>query len=400
MLDFEVARARLLAMAAPVVPERVSLEAACGRVLAQSVVARRSLPPFDVSTMDGYALASHRLGGTGPFRLRIGGVSRAGHPPPSPREGEACRIFTGAVLPPGLDAVVMQEDVRVEDGFVVFENRPPGGRFVRRAGEDVAVGTVVLEGGTRLGAAHLGLAAALGESRLVVARRPRVGLVCVGDELREPGDEGGEAALFDANGPALAALGRAAGAEVALSPLLRDDVDAATRLFADASSRCDLLVTVGGASVGDYDLVRPALEAAGVTLDFWKVALKPGKPVAVGRRGGTVVLALPGNPASAFVTFVLFAVPLLRAMQGDSKPLPLVRRLPLAEAVQRSTRRTEFLRARIAESDEGPVVSLHSNQASGSLSSLVWSDALARLPDALDRVEAGTPVEVLRWADA
>jgi molybdopterin molybdotransferase len=378
----------------------VSLDAACGRVLSADLVARRPLPPFDASTMDGYAVASENLVGPGPYRLPVHGVSRAGHAPPAPRSDGACRIFTGAVLPLGLDAVVMQEDVRLEDGRAVFAARPSRGSHVRRAGEDVAAGAVALARGSRLGPAHLGLAAALGRSRLVVARRPRVSVVCVGDELREPDDASDGATLFDANGVALAALGRTAGADVTLPPILRDDVEAASRLLSEELPRCDLLVTVGGASVGDYDLVRPALEAAGVTLDFWKVALKPGKPVAVGRRGTTVVLALPGNPASAFVTFVLFALPLIRSMQGDAKPLPLVHRLPLADGVRRSTRRTEFLRARVVAGDAGPVVALHPNQSSGALTSLAWSDALARLPDAVDRVEAGTLVDVLRWTDA
>jgi molybdopterin molybdotransferase len=400
MLSFEEARSRLMAMANPVGDERVSLDEACGRVLAIDIVAGRSLPPFDTSAMDGYALACERFVGDAPYRLPVSGLSRAGHAPSETVAPAACRIFTGAAVPSGCDTVVMQEDVRIEEGVAVFDRRPSRGSHVRRAGGDVAAGSIALERGTRLGAAHLSLAAALGQSRLVVARRPRVTVVCVGDELREPGDDTEGSVLFESNGVALAALGRTAGAHVSLSPILRDDLDAAAQLFSDELGRCDLLVTVGGASVGDYDLVRPALEAAGVTLDFWKVALKPGKPVAVGRRGGTIVLALPGNPASAFVTFVLFAMPLIRAIQGDQKPLPTTLRLPLARSVQRQSRRTEFLRARLVEHEGAAVVALHDNQSSGALSSLAWCDALARLPDGLERVEAGTIVELLRLSDA
>jgi molybdopterin molybdotransferase len=340
------------------------------------------------------------LSGPAPRRLPVRGESRAGRAPPPLVPGTACRIFTGAPLPPGSDTVVMQEEVDVQGGMAVFRTSPRRGTWIRRAGEDVPSGAVAMHRGTRLGAAHLALASMLGQSRLTVARRPQVSIACVGDELREPGDGGGEACLFESNGPALRALARQAGAQVRLTPIVRDDLAEATGLFDAEAGRCDLLVTVGGASVGDYDLVRPALEASGVSLDFWKVAIKPGKPLAVGRRGDTLVLVLPGNPASAFVTFLLFGMPVLRSMQGDVRPLPAALRAPLATEVVRTSRRAEFLRARLEMGGEGARVVLHPNQASGALSSLAWCDALARIPEGVERLDAGSLVEVLRIADA
>lgn len=401
MLTFEDARSTLLSFAHPLGAERIPIDHADGRVLAEDLVAPAPLPPFDSSAMDGIALDLSSLQGEPPFRLRIVGESRAGHAPVARvGPGEACRIFTGAALPPGADSVIPHEEVRIDTRTVLFDVRPRLGANVRREGEDVAKGAQAIARGQRLWPAHLSLVASMGLSRVLVARRPAVTIVSVGDELREAGRGEGMGTLLESNGVALAALCRRAGANVRLAPILRDDPVEATRVLGDEISRCDLLITVGGVSVGDYDIVRPALASAGVSLDFWKVDIKPGKPVAVGRKGDAVVLLLPGNPAAAYVTFLLFGMPFLRARQGDLLPVPLTVRAPLDVPYVRRGKRTEFLRARLGAKHGHATVLLHKNQSSGALSSLAWSDALALIPSGRERIEAGEMLDVLRLCDA
>ena len=399
LLGFDEARARILAEVRPVAAERVPLAEAAGRVLAGDLVARAPLPPFDNSAMDGYALALADLPESGPFELRVAGESSAGREAPLLGRGIACRIFTGAPVPERADAVIMQEHVTRAGDAIRFEARPRPGQNVRRAGEDLAADSVAVADRTRLTPGALALTAMLGLGELTVARRPRVTILCTGDELRSPGDPERPASIPESNSAGLAALARQANAAVRVAPIARDEPRATLRAIEDALEGTDLLLTVGGVSVGDHDVVRPALERAGVRLDFWRVAIKPGKPLAFGRGPSASVLGLPGNPASALVTFAVFGMPLLRAMQRDAHPLPLPLRVRMAAARKRSPDRLELARAALRLDGGMLVARAHDNQSSGAATSLAHSDGIAFVPAGEGDLEAGAFVDFVRWSD-
>lgn len=398
MLDFDEARRRLLSDVRPGPVERLPLITARGRVLAEDLVARTALPSFDGSAMDGYAVATQTFAGDGPWTLPIVGESRTGRPPPRLLPGTACRIFTGAIVPEGADAVVMQEDVAREGEIARFDARPRPWANVRRAGEDLAEGAIALPRGTRLGPAQIGLAATLDRGELVVARRPVVTVLATGDELRPPGSAPRDASIPESNGPALVGLIESAGAVAHLLPATGDDEERTRAAIEDALRSSDVLVTIGGVSVGDHDVVKPALEAAGVTLDFWKVAMKPGKPLAVGRRGDTRVLGLPGNPVSALVTFLLFGVPLLRALAGDRAPIEPRGTARLGRAIERKPGRREFYRATLSHDARGAIATPLRNQASGAMVALAQCDALIDVPVEATSLPEGADVALIRIA--
>jgi len=400
LLPFDEARARLLAQVRPLSFERIPLPEGARRVLAVDLVAPSPLPPFDNSAMDGYALATSGLPPSGPWTLRVAGESSAGGVVTALAPQTACRIFTGAPVPAGADAVVMQEHVTREQGAIRGEDRPRPGQNIRRAGEDLVRGALAIAAGTRLTAGGVALAAMMGGSELVVARRPRVTIVCTGDELRAPGDAPRPGSIPESNSGALGSLARQAGAIVRVAPIARDEPGATLRAIESALDGTDLLLTVGGVSVGDHDVVRPALERAGVKLDFWRVAIKPGKPLAVGRSPSAHVLGLPGNPASALVTFALFGMPLLRALQGDARPLPMPLPVRTASARKRAPERLELARATL-HVDAGVLSArFHDNQSSGAATSLAQSDGVAFLPPGPGEIPAGTTVDFVRWSDA
>ncbi|WP_437513316.1 molybdopterin molybdotransferase MoeA [Sorangium sp. So ce1099] len=404
MIPFDEALARLLATAVPVGPERVSLDDAVGRVLAEDIAAADAMPAFDYSSMDGYAVASADLAGSGPWKLPVRGESAAGRPLPVLDPGTACRIFTGARLPPGSDTIVPQEDVARSGDEIALREAPRAGAWVRRRGADLAEGAVALRRGARLTPGKVALAAALDRPSVLVARRPVITVLCSGDELRAPGSPGLAGSVPESNSYFVAATARAAGAAVRVAPFVPDDAARAAQAVSTALRGSDLVVTVGGVSVGDHDVVRPALEAAGVTLDFWRVAIKPGKPLAVGRaelsRGGVVhVLGLPGNPASASLTFVLFGVPLIRALQDDAAPLPPRVVVRAAGGLRRQTGRAEFLRARLEVSGGELVARIAPNQASGAVTSFADADALIVVPADQDRIDDGDRLQAIRLAE-
>lgn len=401
MLDFDEARRRLLASVRRVSNERVTLGDASGRVTTEDLIAPGPLPSFDHSAMDGYAIAAADLGERGPWTLPVVGESRAGYEPPALAPGTAFRIFTGAPIPPGADCVVMQEHATREGGAVRFSARPKLGQHVRRAGEDLERGALAVPAGTRLTPGALALAAMLDRAEIVVARRPRVTIVCTGDEVRAPGSPRLPASIPESNSAPLAAFARQAGACVRIAPIVRDDQDATRGAIEQALDGTDVLLTVGGVSVGDHDFVRPSLELAGVTLDYWKVAIKPGKPIAVGQSATAHVLGLPGNPASALVTFVVFGMPLLRAMQGDAHPcpMPLVARLA-PPGRKRSPERLELVRAKLRVDRDGLVAHVHDNQSSGAATSLADSDGIALIAPGDGELGPGAFVSCVRWSDA
>ena len=399
MLPFSEALARLLAGAPPLGAERVSLDEAWGRVLAEDVIAPAPLPPFDYSAMDGYALRRADLAGDGPWDLPVVGESAAGGELPALVTGAACRIFTGARLPEGADTVLMQENVeRRGDRLAVSALSQPGAH-IRRRGDDLVEGAIALARGLRMTPGRIALAASQERAQLFVARRPVVTVLCSGDELRAPGEAGRPGSVVESNGYFVAAAARSAGAIVRVAPFVRDDEETSKLAVRDALRGSDLVVTIGGVSVGDRDVIKPALEAAGVTLDFWKVKIKPGKPLAVGHLGATQVLGLPGNPASASLTFLLFGMPLIRALQGDASPLPMRLRAAAATSFRRNPGREEFVRARLESSAEGLRVHFFRNQASGSVVSFAEAEALAVIAEDRAQVSEGELIEVIRIGD-
>lgn len=395
MLTFTEARDRILTSARPLGGEHVPLAEAYGRVLAEALLAEAPVPRFDCSAMDGYALRTADLDSAMAAGLSVVGTSRAGDAPARHVPGSARRIFTGAPLPHGADTVVIQENAVREGSTVRVTRAAQPCENVRRAGEDIAAGAVALPEGTRLGAFQLGVAAALDRALLRVARRPRVRIVATGDELRPVGSPPRSIQIPDSNTVALRAMALEAGADAQVEPLAADDLETVRERLTQYFGSCDLLVTVGGASVGDYDVVRPALEQAGATLDFWKVAIKPGKPLLFGRAGETAVLGLPGNPVSAQLGFLLFGVPLLRALQGDVHTSPTPIRVVLQGALSQKPGRLGLYRARL----EGERAYVDAHQSSASTLSLARADVLVLLPADVTHCEAGSTVDALRLRD-
>ena len=385
---------RALEDVAPLPGERVPLGEAVGRALAEEVRAARPLPPWDNSQMDGYALRAADAARAG-ARLAVAFEVFAGDAPGRPLPPGACaRIFTGAPIPAGADAVEMQEEVARRGRDAVFRRPAAAGRFVRRAGADVPAGAVALARGTVVDPGAVGLAAALGHAELLVHRRPRVALLSTGDEIVPVGTPTGGGRIADSNSHFLAAACVEAGAVPLRLPPVRDDRSAIRRAIATAEG-VDALVTTGGVSVGAKDLVRDALADAGARLDFWRVAMRPGKPVAFGRRGRTAVFGLPGNPASAFVTFELFVRPALRALQGLPGSGRLALPARLASPAEKPEGLTVYLRCRLRlEGGEAWLEPL-ATQQSGHLTSAVGVEALAILPADAERLRAGARVEAL-----
>ena len=402
LLPFEEARSQVLAGAARLGVERVATAEAAGRYLAEDLVAREPMPAFTYSAVDGYALATAELGARGAdgrLCLPIAGESRAGGALPARVAGTACRIFTGAELAPGTDAVLMQEDVERDGDTIAFAAPPGRGANVRQAGSDLATGELALAAGLRLHPGRLALCAALDRAHLVVARRPVVSVLSTGDELRAPGEPGDRRSIPDSNSFALGAIGRAAGAVTRVLPPLCDDRVTTARAIADGLAGCDLLITVGGVSVGDHDWVRPALADAGVELAFWGVAMKPGKPTAYGALGARRVLCVPGNPGAATLAFLLFGVPLLRALQGDPTPVPVPVTLPVRGSFRRKAGRMEFLRAALERSGGEDTAVLEPNQASGAVVSFARADALVLVTAETTALRDGERHPVLRLGE-
>ncbi|UQA55934.1 gephyrin-like molybdotransferase Glp [Polyangium aurulentum] len=397
MLSYREALERLLGSARAVGAERVSVDASAGRVLAEDLVARAPMPAFDHSSMDGYAVRAADFRGQGPWEMPVEGESAAGGELPGElRSGATCRIFTGARLPPGADAVLLQENVDRRGDVIVVREAPAPAAWVRRRGADLAEGAVALARGTRMTPGRAALAAALDRPFVLVARRPVVTILCSGDELRAPGEPGPVGSIPESNGIFVAAAAREAGAMTRVGAFVPDEPARARDAVAEALVGSDLVVTIGGVSVGDRDVMRPAFEAAGVALDFWRVAIKPGKPIAVGRAGAVHVLGLPGNPASASLTWLLFGAPLVRALQGDASPLPPRTRVQVSGSITRSPGREEFLRAQL-EPDAGRVrARILPNQASGAVTSFAEAEALVVVPADLGRVEDGSELEAIR----
>lgn len=370
--------------------EQVAVAEALDRVLASDVRAAADVPGFASSAMDGFAVLSGPAG----RELRVAGESRAGAPAAETAgPGTAIRISTGAAMPAGADAVVPVERAEETGGTVRLGAAAAPGANVRLPGEDMRGGELVLRAGTALGPAELGAAVAAGTATLACARRPRVELVCTGDELRAPGEPLGPGQIHNSNLVTLATLAARAGSEPAGAGRVGDDRRATRSALAAGLDRADVLIVSGGVSVGPHDHVKPALAELGVQQRFWRVALRPGKPTWFGRRGPALVFGLPGNPVSAMVTFLLFARPALRAMQGASPDATRERAL-LAEELPRNPRRMEAVRVRLERGDGPPLAVPTGAQGSHRLSSMLGADALALLPPGAEPLAAGSGVTV------
>lgn len=357
LLPVEDALRRLLANSRPIdESENLEIDACAGRVLARDLKARLTQPPFDASAMDGYAIraADARDGA----RLKLIGESAAGHAfAGRVQAGEAVRIFTGAPVPEGADTVLLQEDaVRNADGTVGMTFFPERGRHIRPRGQDFREGDTLLSAGAVLSPARLMVAAAMDHGRLDVRRRPRVGLLATGDELVRPGAPRSTSQIIASNTYAIAALARDSGADVIDLGIAHDNMDAlAERIEVARAAHLDVLVTLGGASVGDHDLVQSALKDAGMVLDFWRIAMRPGKPLMVGALGDMRVLGLPGNPVSSMVCALLFLEPLLARLSGLPQPKREAEVI-VAQALGENDKRRDHLRARLARNADGRLV--------------------------------------------
>lgn len=346
LLPVEEAHTRLLALRAPLSSENIAFYQSPGRYLSGDIIASRDQPAAALSAMDGYAIRFDDL--PGPWSI-IGEAAAGAVPERTVGPGEAMRIFTGAVLPDGADTVIVQEDVGRSGDRLTLTGDGPGtrGRHIRARAADFAANDCLLAAGTRLTPGSIAAAAMSGAGRLAVGRRPRVAIVTTGDELVQPGRPLASGQIPDSNGVMLAAMLAGEVAEAVLPHHIRDDRAALAKLLSELARRHDVIVTVGGASVGDHDHVRGALEDAGGRLDFWKIAMRPGKPLIAGTLGDAVLLGLPGNPSSAFVTATLFLLPLVRHLAGARDPLPAVHRAPLAAALAEGGTRRDYLRARL-----------------------------------------------------
>lgn len=381
-------------------PETVPLRAARGRILAAPLIAPRDVPPHDNAAVDGYAIFFDDLAADETTLLPVGGRAAAGHPlGRSARRGEAIRIFTGAPMPEGPDTVMMQEDCVEGDGIVRI---PPGikrGANRRRAGEDAKAGTTVLAPGRRLRPQELGLAAALGFTALPVYRRLRVAIFSTGDEVRDPGEALPRGAIYDANRYVLQALLEGLGAEVSDLGILPDSAAAIRDALAKAARAHDLILTSGGMSTGEEDHVKAAVEAEG-RLHFWRLAIKPGRPVAMGQIGRVPFMGLPGNPVAVMVTFLMLARPLVLRLSGAADAPPRRFRVSAGFAYKKRSNRCEYVRARLVRgADGGWTAEKFPRDGAGILSSMIESDGLVEIGEGVTRLEPGATVEFLPFSE-
>ncbi len=393
------ALAKVLEHAAPLPSEDVALSEAHGRVLAQDLTALRTQPPADVSAMDGYAVRGADVETNG-ARLKVIGEVAAGHPfDGEVGRGECARIFTGGVLPRGADTVVIQEDVTRTGDHVVLKVAGRAGRHVRRAGIDFTEGAVLLPEGRSLTGRDVTLAAGMNHPRLRVRRRPKVAVFATGDELVRPGQKPGAGQIVYSNGYSVMALARDEGAEIIDLGIVADRLDdIVTSMRKAADLGADVLVTTGGASVGDHDLMQQAFAAQGVALSFWKVAMRPGRPLMHGRAGRMHVLGLPGNPVSAFVCSFLFLVPLLRKLSGRTDLASELESARLGAPLKANDERQDYLRATLGQAPDGglPIATAFPSQDSSLTAPLAQAQCLIIRAPFAAAAEAGAMCRIVK----
>lgn len=398
LLSVAEALGQVLAHAVPLPAEEVPLAAADGRVLVFDLKALRTQPPVDISAMDGYAVRASDVANA-PARLKVIGEVPAGRPfAATVGHGEAARIFTGGVVPDGADTVVIQEHTRRDGDSVEVEKAAGEGRNVRPQGLDFRIGDTLFAKGHRLSARDLGLAAAMNHPLLPVHRRPKIALFATGDELVPPGVEPGPGQIVYSNGFALAALARAEGAEVVDLGVVGDRLDetiAAVRRARDLG--VDILLTTGGASVGDYDLVQAAFAAEGMALSFWKVAMRPGRPLMHGRLGAMHVLGLPGNPVSSYVCAFLFLAPLIRRLSGRTDLALPIESAMLGCDLASNDERADYMRATLREDPDGLVAVPYQTQDSSMLAPLALADCLVIREPFAPAAKAGSRCAIVKF---
>ncbi|WP_192036995.1 gephyrin-like molybdotransferase Glp [Halomonas sp. YLGW01] len=394
----EDALAALLEGVRPVASESITCEAAAGRVLAEDVAARLDVPTFDNSAMDGYALRAEDAGQWLPVSQRI----PAGAPAKPLAPGTCVRLFTGSELPPGADCVVMQERVERDGNQAWIPADIPAGDNVRRRGRDVSVGTRLLATGTRLEAAALGQLAGQGITEVTVRRRPRIALLSTGDEIVDPGEPLGPGQIYNSNRPMLRRLIERFGGEVVMARRVADDFATTCHLLGEAAAQADVVITTGGVSVGEEDHVKAALEQLG-QLDLWRLAMRPGKPLALGRlpttNGEARLVGLPGNPVSSYVGAWIYLRPLLGALLGSPALAELPRLRARADFTTHTRERRHYMRVELRFLPEGPVASAFADQNSGVLSSCVTANALAVVP-ANTSIAPGDAIDCLWLTEA
>jgi molybdopterin molybdotransferase len=400
MLSVAEARARILAAFAPLAAEQVALPQALGRVLAEPVHARLTQPPFAVSAMDGYAVRAADVARV-PVSLKVVGYAPAGSAYGNTlKPGEAVRIFTGAPLPDGADAIVIQEDTEAGGDSVLVKESCSAGNYVRPAGLDFRRGDLGLTTGKRLNARDIGLAASMNHPWLQVRRRPRVAILASGDEIVMPGEQVGPQQIISSNGLALAAFLSAAGAEP-LDLGIAPDNRAALQRMASGAAGADLLITTGGASVGDHDLVKAALADQGMAIDFWKIAMRPGKPLMFGQIGATKVLGLPGNPVSSLVCSIIFLRPALKRMLGEPVDANDEEMAIAGRNLPENDSRQDYLRARLSRDGDGRLVATPFDRQDSAMQFLLQkSDCLVIRAPRAPALSAGEPVAILRLDEA
>lgn len=384
----------ILGPARPLAEEWAPLHEADGRVLTRDLAARRTQPPQDVSSMDGYAARAADL----PGRLQVIGEAAAGHPFAGfVSGGTAVRIFTGAEMPAGADTVVMQEDVTRDGESVAVPMPSPAGRFIRPRGLDFSEGVTALAAGTRLNPRNLALAAAMNHPALPVHRRPHVAILSTGDELVEPGTAPGPGQIVSSNAFALAAIARREGAVATVLPTAPDRQDETLAAVRGArAAGVDILVTSGGASVGEYDLMNKVIAAEGATLGFWKIAMRPGKPLMTADLSGMRLIGLPGNPVASFVCALLFLVPLIRSLSGRTDLHLPEEEAVLGDPLPANDQREDYLRARLIEVDGQWRTSAFGVQDSSMMRLLCEADVLIVRPAFAEPAPKGAPCRILR----
>ncbi|HEV7260084.1 MAG TPA: gephyrin-like molybdotransferase Glp [Bosea sp. (in: a-proteobacteria)] len=399
LMTLEAAGERVAALVGPVVGiEVVTLAQADGRVLAQDVTAPIDLPPFANSAVDGYAVRFADLAAGGETRLPVAGRVAAGADAAGvTTRGVAVRVFTGAPMPPDADTVFMQEDVALEGGLAILPQGLARGANARPAGEDISRGAVAARAGQRLRPQDLALLSALGLTEVTVRRRPRIAVFSTGDELTEPGRALEPAAIYDANRALLRAMVARAGAEVIDLGILRDERDSLARRLAEAAGSCDLVLTSGGVSTGEEDHVKAAIEQAG-ELAFWRIGIKPGRPVALGRVGATPFIGLPGNPVAVFVTFAFVARAMIARLAGTEQARPVALPVRLGFAYRKKEGRREYVRVSLEPSADGVMIARkHPQDGAGVLTSLTRTDGLVELAEDLTVLAEGTVVPFLAY---
>jgi len=394
MISVSEAQQRILAAFEPLAAEVVPVSEGLGRVLAEDLAARVTQPPADVSAMDGYAVRGADVAEAGAELTVVGEIAAGSRLEKPLGPGEAARIFTGAPLPPGADTIVIQENVTAEDGRIRTTEPTAKGRFVREAGLDFKAGDIGLTAGMRLGPRDLGFAAAMDRPWLSLHRRPRVAILATGDEIAMPGEPRGPSHIVSSNAIALSGVVEAEGG-LAVNLGIAPDRAEALQIMARGAQGCDLLITTGGASVGKHDLVRSALGETGLDLDFWKIAMRPGKPLLFGRLGDTPLLGLPGNPVSSLVCALIFLRPILRRLQGLEPILPPLKGR-LAVDLGANDEREDYLRSLVERDASGAVLlKPFSKQDSSMLATLARAGALSIRPPHAPPAKAGDPIDYI-----